>query len=198
MYSPERNIASFRLSLLNIRAALLAVLGGFVLSACSFDYSAITETESDKPDLVMQDVDYVRVTDGKISLHMQADQVDRYEKKRLLQVQNIRFEQFSKDSTEPDALGTAGIAQFWTATSDAAFTNGVRIFIKSEDLSVEAKSLQWNDSKKKLSGPQDDQVLLKKTDGSILVGKSFSADGRSRTWQFAGAVSGTYQEESNK
>jgi len=198
MYSLERKIASLKLSLLNIRAALLLTFWGSLLIACSFDYSAMSETEHDKPDLIMQDVDYVRVTDGSISLHMQADQVERYEKKRLMQVQNIRFEQFSKDSTEPDVLGTAGIAQFWTATSDAQFADGVRIVIQSEDLSVEAKSLQWNNSQKKLFGPQDDQVLLKKANGSVLVGKSFSADGRSRSWQFEGAVSGTYQEESKE
>ncbi|WP_304226075.1 LPS export ABC transporter periplasmic protein LptC [Gracilinema caldarium] len=178
-----------------VRNLVLFVTILIVSSACSFDYSSVSETESERPDLVMQDVDYVRVKDGKITLHMQADQVDRFEQKRLLQVQNIRFEQFSKENSSPEAVGSAGYAQFWTATSDASFAEGVRITVNSEDLSVEASTLQWNNGQKKLFGPQNDQVLLKRKDGSILSGKGFSADGRSRSWTFAGPVSGTYQEE---
>jgi LPS export ABC transporter protein LptC len=195
MYIPDNLQTCMRVSKLNIRDVLILFCAAIALLSCSFDYSTISESEQEKPDLVMQDVDYVRVTDGKISLHMQADQLDRFEQKRLLQVQNIRFEQFSKGKLEAETVGSAGVAQFWTATSDALFSDGVRLLIKSEDLAVEAKSLQWNNSQKKLYGPQDDQVLLKKADGSLLVGKSFSADGRSRSWQFAGSVSGTYQEE---
>lgn len=163
--------------------------------SCSFDYSSMEEAENNRPDLVMQDVDYVRVTDGSIAFHMQADKLDHFENNHLFQVQNIRFEQFPKGVTEPDTVGSAGFAQFWTTTQDAVFTEGVRIVIPSEDLSVEAKSLQWHNSQKRLLGSQEDQVLLKKSDGSMLVGKGFSADGRSKSWQFTGPVSGIYQEE---
>jgi len=153
------------------------------------------EAESNRPDLVMQDVDYVRVTDGAIMFHLQADKIDHFENNHLFQVQNIRFEQFTKGVTDPDAMGAAGFAQFWTTTQDAVFGEGVRIVIPSEDLSVEANNLQWHNSQKKLFGTLGDEVLLKKTDGSMLVGKGFSADGRSKSWQFTGPVSGIYQEE---
>ncbi len=179
-----------------VRNFILPVAILLVAPACSFDYSSVSESKSEGPDLVMQDVDYVRVRDGKIALHMQADQIDRFEKKRLLQVQNIRFEQFSKENSSPEAVGSAGYAQFWTATSDASFAEGVRITVSSENLSVESSTLQWNNDQKKLFGPQNDQVLLKRKDGSILSGKGFSADGRSKSWTFAGPVSGVYQEES--
>lgn len=198
MGNPDRPPSNLAISMPLVRVLLMLAAVGLLLLSCSFDYSSTVESENEKPDLVMQDVDYVRVTDGTISLHLQADQIDRYEKKRLLQVQNIRFEQFSKEASEPEALGTAGVAQFWTATSDANFTDGVRIVIKSEDLSVESKALQWSNSQKKLFGLPNEPVLLKKGDGSVLVGTGFKADGRSRSWQFEGAVSGTYQEESKE
>jgi lipopolysaccharide export system protein LptC len=198
MDNQEAIIHSFTFPFLHFLVVFILVGTVSLLLSCSFDYSTISESEQEKPDLIMQDVDYVRVSDGKISLHMQADQIKRYESKRLLQVQNIHFEQYAKNSLEPDAIGAAGIAQFWTATSDAAFSEGVQIYITSEKLSIEAKSLQWNNSQKKLLGPLDGQVLLKKSDGSILVGKNFSADGRSRSWQFAGPVSGIYQEDSEE
>jgi len=102
-----------------------------VLLSCSFDYGLMEEGESDQPDLVMQDVDYVRVTDGSIAFHMQADRIDHFENNHLFQVQNIRFEQFSEGVTEPDSVGAAGFAQFWTTTQDAVFAEGVRIMIPS-------------------------------------------------------------------
>lgn len=179
-----------------IQGVLFFLLQTIPFLSCSFDYSPITESEETRPDLVMEDVDYNRVADGKLVIHFQADQVARFEKNRLLQVQNLRFEQFNKNTGQTDAAGTAGYAQFWTATSDAEFSDGVRIIIPSEDLSVEAKSLQWKDMQKVLFGSPDQTVLLKKSDGSLIVGSGFSADGRSRSWRFTGSVSGMYQEES--
>ncbi|AEJ20858.1 LPS export ABC transporter periplasmic protein LptC [Gracilinema caldarium] len=198
MDSQNTILSSFIFSYLHFLVVFILIGIECIFLSCSFDYGTSSEPEQEKPDLVMKDVDYVRVSDGKISLHMQADQINRYESKKLLQVQNISFEQYSKNSVGPDAVGSAGFAQFWTATSDAAFSGGVQIYINSENLSIEAKSLQWNHNSKKLLGPLDDQVLLKKSDGSILVGKNFSADGRSRSWQFTGPVSGTYQEDTDE
>lgn len=58
MYIPDNLQTCMRVSKLNIRGVLILFGAVFILLSCSFDYSAISESEQEKPDLVMQDVDY--------------------------------------------------------------------------------------------------------------------------------------------
>ncbi|MFQ3547177.1 MAG: LPS export ABC transporter periplasmic protein LptC [Termitinemataceae bacterium] len=171
------------------------IAGLCLFFGCSFDYSAVAEIKDEQPDLTMYDVAYVRFHDGKPQVRMEADIIERYETQRLFRAANLRFEQFENDSLKPDAAGTAGYAQFTTSDSNAVFSEGVRIVIPSEDIQVEAKELFWFQTERILMSNSEDEVLIKKADGSLLVGKGFSAQVRKRSWKFEHGVRGLYQDD---
>lgn len=175
-----------------LRAAAVALL--WTLAACSFDYGESAAKGEEEPDLVMEDLEYVRVVNGKPVLRFQAARAERYEASRTMHVSELRFEQFASSTMETDAVGQAAAARINLASGDAFLAGGVRINVPGEDLAIETAELYWADGERTLRGRDDGAVLLKRSDGTIVSGIGFSADVRRRTWQFSGQVSGTYVE----
>lgn len=164
-------------------------------SACSFDYSALSEDSPESlPDVVMSDVEYVRVRDGKAVVRLQAESLERYEKDRRMVVKAPRFAQFSSDGTD-GAVGGASSAVIDLSSGDVAMYGGVMLSIPSEEMIIETDELSWKDDDRMLRGAADKPVLVKKADGSYLAGLGFSADARGKSWELDGSVSGTLVEE---
>lgn len=179
-----------------LRAAAAALL--WTVAACSFDYGEPGAKGEGEPDLVMEDLEYVRVLDGRPVLRFQADRAERYEASRTMQVADLRFEQFAAGTMETDAVGQAASARIDLASGDAFLSGGVRVNVPGEDLAIETAELYWTDGERTLRGREDGPVLLKRSDGTAVSGIGFSADVRRRTWQFSGRVSGTYVEEEDQ
>lgn len=173
-------------------AAVFAVLA----VACSFNYGTLDETEAvERPGLIMNDVEYVRVRDGEPIVRVQAEQVERYERSQTMKIRNFRFEQYGRDGEKAEAVGQAGAASVELESGDTKLSDGVEIVIESEDLVIETNSLSWRDADRLLVGESDEKVLLKRKDGAVLSGQGFMSDARRHSWEFSGPVSGTYIDD---
>lgn len=167
-------------------------------SACSFNYGAMEEDEEGSPDLAMDGVEYVRVRDGEPLIRVQAESVQRFERSQSMRVEQFRFEQYSRDGKKVEAAGAAGSALVQLESGDAELSGGVQIVVESEDLVIETDSLSWRDEDRLMVGANDGDVLLKRSDGTVLSGKGFRSDARRHSWDFSGPVSGTYFDEEDE
>jgi LPS export ABC transporter protein LptC len=162
-----------------------------LLVSCSFDYGDAGGSDKDQPDIVMENVEYVRVRSAELQARFQAELAERYEERRLMQLKNFSFEQFGGDE-EVNAFGRAGSASIEIDSLDMRLDNGVRIDVESEDMALETQWLEWKDKEKLLNGGEEEEVHVYQESGTDFTGIGFHADARRRTWEFLGSVSGTY------
>lgn len=161
------------------------------LAACSFDYGTQTSGGSDQPNIVMDNVEYVRVRSDNLQARFQAERLERFEERRVMELRNFTFEQFDSGE-EINAQGRAGNASFEIDTGDIRMGNTVRLDIESEDIAIETAQLEWRDGAKTLTSGAEDEVNIFQENGTSFSGVGFRADARQRTWEFSGTVGGTY------
>ena len=178
--------------------ALLVLVSFFVFQGCSFDYSAPGADGQGQPDVVMDDVEYVRVRQGDPLLRFRAEHAERYENKQTMELRNFSFEQFGSHGGEINAEGRAGSAFVELDSGNIRLDEQVRISVDSEDVVIETGRLSWKDKEKVLSGDAADEVIIRRSDGTNFTGRGFRADARSRTWEFSFGISGTYVHEDSE
>ena len=181
--------------LLTAHCSLLTIL--ILLVSCSFDYG---DQEADKslPDLIMENVEYVRVRSADPQARFQAERLERYDERGVIELRNFSFEQFGRGGEEVNAYGRAGSASVEIDSGDIRMDNEVRIDVESEDLAIETKSLEWKDNERTLTGGEKEDVNIFQESGTSFTGTGFQADARRRVWEFTSNVSGTYVKEDEK
>ena len=177
---------------------LIFISGIILLASCSFDYSDQTGSNKDQPDIVMENVEYVRVRSADPQARLMAERVERYEERRVMELRNFSFEQFGNHGEDVNAYGRVGSASFEIDSGDIRMDNGVRIDVDSENLSIETVRLEWKDQDRILTGGEMDEVNIYQESGTSFTGIGFHADARQRTWEFTGNVSGTYIHDDDK
>jgi LPS export ABC transporter protein LptC len=172
--------------------ALLILLTLCLSWGCSFDYGAASGEDENQPDIVMSDVEYVRVRDGDPVVRFAAESAERYETRQTMELKNFSFEQFDSHGDEINAVGSAGAASVDLESGDIKMQGGVRIAVDSEDVTIETPSLDWQDKERRLSGSETGRVDIQRSNGTNFSGRGFSADIRDRTWSFASGAEGSY------
>jgi LPS export ABC transporter protein LptC len=173
---------------------LRGIAGIFIIgfTGCSFDYGDSMGVSKDQPDVVMRDVEYVRVRDGNPVVRFQAQLAERYEERQTMELRAFSFEQFEAHGDEANAVGSAGLASVELDSGNIVLDGGVKIAVESEDLVIETKGLRWQDRERILTGQEEAKVDIQRSDGTSFSGKGFQADMRNRTWVFESGVEGTY------
>lgn len=170
----------------------------FVLIGCTFDYGETESSSEEIPDLVMENVDYVRVRSADPIARFQAERAERYEELGEMRLQNFTFEQFGATVEEINAYGEAGYASVDINTSDIFMDKGVKIGVESEDIVIETNQLEWKDEAKTLSTGEENIVNISQSNDTSFIGTGLSADARRRTWEFKGSVSGVYIQDDDE
>ena len=178
--------------LLTAHCSLLTILFLFSLSSCSFDYDNEDGEDKNQPDIVMENVEYVRVRSLDPQARFQAERLERYEERGIIELRNFSFEQFGNRGEEVNTYGRAGSASIEINSGDIRMDDEVRIDIDTEDLAIETKWLEWKDKARTLTSGDEEEVSIYQESGTDFTGTGFRADARRRTWEFAGSVSGTY------
>ena len=176
----------------------LSLFSLFLLFSCSFDYDNQEGVDRDQPDLVMENVEYVRVRSADPQARFQAERLERYEERGIIELRNFSFEQFGSRGEEVNAYGRAGSASIEINSGDIYMDNEVRIDVDTEDLAIETKRLEWKDKERTLTGGEEEEVSIYQESGTAFTGTGFHADARRRTWEFAGSVGGTYIKDDDK
>jgi LPS export ABC transporter protein LptC len=170
-------------------------LCAFLLAACSFDYLVGTGLENTRPDIVMENIEYVRVRGGDMLARFRAEYAERWEEQQLMRLRNLTFEQMEDHGETVNVEGAAKTAAVQIDTGDILLSGGVRVSIESEDVIINTNELDWNDKEKTIKGGEREEVDVQRSDGTSFIGIGFSADIRSRTWSFSGEVRGSYVEK---
>lgn len=161
-------------------------------SGCTFDYGDSEVTDDGLPDLIMENVDYVRVRSSDPLARLHAERVERYEKQSVVKMQNVTFEQYGERGAEVNVLGSTGNAVIEIDTGDIFMDTNVRIEVLTEDIILETYQLEWRDEPKIITTGDDNEVFVYRDNGTRFTGKSLHANTRSRTWEFLGNARGTY------
>jgi LPS export ABC transporter protein LptC len=167
----------------------------FVFGACSFDYGPGSSEDAELPDVVMDNVEYVRVKEGNPLVRFEAEGAERYERRHTMELKNFSFEQFNAASDDVNALGRAGNASVELESGNIYMKNGVRIEVDSEDIAIETGTLNWKDKERQLAAGAGEPVEIYRQDGTTFTGWGFSADARRRTWAFTDGVQGAYIDD---
>jgi len=170
---------------------VLAVIAG---AGCSFDYGNGDGSNKDQADILMKDVEYVRVEGGAPLVRFKAEEAARYEDALMMELKNLSFEQFETGGETVSAVGSAGAARVDLNSGDINLRGGVNLVVDSEDLNLETPTLAWQDDARILSGGQDAEVRVTRSDGTNFLGRGFSADIRAQTWVFERGATGSYTE----
>ena len=164
----------------------------FSLFSCTFDYGESESSGNELPDLIMENVEYVRVRSSDPVARFQAERAERYEQQGVMKLKNFTFEQYGEHGVEVNAFGRAGSASVNIDTGDIYMDNGVRIEVESEDIIIETDRLEWKDEERLLYAGVNSGVNILQNNGTFFSGIGLRADARRRTWEFSGSVSGTY------
>ena len=165
--------------------------------ACSFQYPSAAGDEDTKPDIVMTELDYVRVRGGMRQAQFSAARAERYDKRRVMELRGLAFSQYNQKTGERDAEGEANFAEVELHTGNIKLREGINLRVDSEDVDILTESLEWNDEGKTLRGGAEENVMIRRNDGTDFRGKSLTVDVRSRRWEFASGGSGIYTHNEN-
>jgi LPS export ABC transporter protein LptC len=166
----------------------------FLLASCSFDYGG-QESDKNRPDIVMESVEYVRMRSADPQARFQAERAERYEERRIMELLNFSFEQFGNQGDEVNTFGRAGSGTVEIDSGDIRMDNTVRIEVESEDITIETLWLEWKDNDRLLFGGEEEEVIIQQQNGTTFTGIGFRADARRRTWEFSGSVEGVFVQE---
>ena len=176
-------------------ARIFVTLIIMILAACSFNYGDGDDSSAERPDIVMKNIEYVRVRKGDVLARFKAEHAERYEERQTMALRNFTFEQMEDRGERINVEGTAREAEVQLESGDIALSGGVVISIASEDIIINIPGIEWKDNDKTLWGNSYDNVDVTRSDGTNFTGKGFHADIRNRTWSFSSGVEGSYVEE---
>jgi LPS export ABC transporter protein LptC len=160
--------------------------------SCTFDYGETGNSERVLPDLVMENVEYVRIRSADPLARFTAERAERYEKQGLMKLQNYTFEQYGERGKEINVAGEGGTASVFIESGDISMTNNVKIEIDFEDIIMETEQLDWKDEPRILSAGEYNEVNIYRENGTSFTGIGLRVDARRRTWEFSGSATGKY------
>ena len=146
----------------------------------------------------MDKLEYVRVRGGDPQVRFRAEHAERWEERKTMELTSFTFEQMEDQGETVNAEGRAGSAVVQIDSGDISLSGGVRIRVDSEDVIIRTSELEWKDKPKTLSGGQNAEVDIDRSDGTSFTGRGFFADARNRTWSFSGEVKGIYVEKEDE
>ncbi len=173
----------------------LCILFFLITLSCTFDYGESESSERELPDLVMLNVEYIRVRSADPIARVQAERAERYEKQGVMKLENFTFEQYGDRGNEVNTQGGAGNASVDINSGDITMSNGVRLEVESEDIVIETNQLEWKDETHMISTSAEDEVDIYRENGTHFTGTGLTANARTRTFEFSGGVGGYYIQE---
>jgi len=176
----------------------VCILIFLITLSCTFDYGETESSEREQPDLIMINVEYIRVRSADPIAKVQAERAERYEKQGIMKLENFIFKQYGEKGSEVNTMGNAGNASVDIISGDIKMTNGVRIEVESEDIIIETNQLEWKDETHIFSSGAEDEVNIYRENGTHFTGTGLTADARRRTFEFISDVSGSYIQEDDE
>ena len=183
----------FRRWLTGLAGALMTLAAA---TGCSFDYRGATLAEElgqEIPDTVVIGFSRTVVRDGRVILRLEAGEAQSFADSETIVLLDVHFQELDSAGNVL-AEGWVSNAVFHTDTENAETSGSVRIHSAREEASLEASDLIWEKDGRVLRA-LDEPVILRRDDGSVLEGRGFEADFRSRSVRFRDGVTGTIVDD---
>jgi len=164
----------------------------FIFVSCTFDYGESGSSGNELPDLIMVNVEYVRVRSSDPIARFQAERAERYDTQGVMKLENLSFEQYGERGETTNVTGNAGFASVNIESGDIHLDNGVTLEVESEDIVIETIQLEWKDEPRTLESGKENEVTILRRNGTKFTGVGLLVNARKREWEFLGAASGTY------
>ena len=175
------------------RSLIILIFAAGTITGCTFDYGEAASEASELPDLVMVNVEYVRVRSSDPIARFIAERAERYGQQGVMKLENLTFEQYGGEGgTETNVTGKMGYAEVSIESGDIFMDNGVTLEVESEDIIIETNQLDWKDETRILSSGVESEVDILRKNGTNFNGIGFIVDARKRVWEFLNDASGTY------
>ena len=180
-----------------LRACALCALSALsvCLAACSFDYGGGAGGASDKPSSVFTGFTHTVMIRGARVFEIKADRAESYDADGKTLLYGVSFTEFDEKTHEAVAEGRADSGVIYTQSENAEFSGSISLKSQGEDATLKAEYLSWDAGKKVLSSRLDQNVEVRKGDGTWLRGAGFSADMRRRAFVFRDSAEGAFAVE---
>ncbi len=179
---------------------MLYILIFFSLVGCHLNYKEATEAKEileTIPNVVLVDFKHTIVKGNRVVAVVEAKRGEEYFKKRETKLIDVRFTEFTQEGKVAER-GKADSAVYSSKSKNADILGNIEIHSEVEGGEIRAQSLHWDSEKKRLIGNPNEEVILRREDGSFVRGKGFTADLRLKEIEFSKRVEGEYTEKKNE
>lgn len=185
-------VTAGQLSAVPIGRRSILVGMSILIAACSFDYTSGTAEAllAEVPDTVLHNVSHVVVRDGAIIAEIDSARLENFSADQLAVLTNVTYREFDRNGNLTNH-GRADRATIHTETDDAEVSGTIQLRSETQEATLSAGQLVWDDDARTLTSPPQDLVELKRDDGSQVSGRGLEILVRRRTLRFAGRVDGT-------
>ena len=160
----------------------------FSAASCSLKYDEIVNAEETNPEFIFDHAKMIRYENDNETVVVQADNIEQYKDSPVTYGKIVKFTTYDSNHK----LETEGSCGYLFADTDLEIYelyDGIKLFSNVQNTNFFADVLKWNGKTEQLTGGRKDTVRVEK-DGTVLYGTGFSASGVSKTFSFAGTVSG--------
>lgn len=164
---------------------------GAVSSSCSLKYGSTPVVEDKTPEFVFSGVEMTRYEDKKKKVELKADAIEQYKGSSSSYVKDVDFSSYDSDN-KIATEGSCGYLLLDTDNEVYELYDDIKLFSKTKEATVFAKSLRWNGKSEQLVSGRGENVRIEKDD-IIIYGSGFSASGASGEFSFTGMVSGNIE-----
>lgn len=177
-----------------------------VLCSCSLDYGTKDDDESSAPEFIFDDIQMVKIENGKKDSVIQADKMEQYRNIDAVFAQNVTFTVYNDE----EKISIEGLCGLLSADNDNdiyTLSGEVEVTAYEQNLQIECSSLRWNNETEQLTNGKNELVTitsgLKNQDSSyakpekvtenslVMTGYGLAASGVSRTYTVSQQVEGT-------
>jgi LPS export ABC transporter protein LptC len=179
---------------MGIRYALAMACMMLLLLSCSVAQETDPDAPvSEEPDILLTDATYTLGRSGQRPVTVTARTIAIYLKTDKAVLEDLTFEQPDETGTT-DLSGSAAMATVDTESNDASLQGTVRIDKRSEQFSVEAENLFWDEEEQLLQTEPDGRATVRFDEGNVLSGTGFSADLDQGVYEFASLDQGVLRQ----
>ena len=142
-------------------------------------------------DTKLTDVTRTIVRDGRVVAEIRAQKVLNFRRRARTILLDVQYRECD-DAGNAITIGSGERATYYTERKDAELAGSIRLRSDSQQVSLEADTLRWEDGRRRLgTSPPEAVVQILRDDGSQLRGTGLEVDVRRKTIRFTGPVSGT-------
>lgn len=171
------------------KSAFISAASFLIFStSCSLKYSETVNAEETNPEFVFNHAKLVRYEKGKETVVVNADNIEQYKDSDITYGKNVTFTTYDDDH-KVETEGYCGLLYADSDKEQYELYDGIKLYNRSQNTNFFANMLKWNGKTEQLTGARRDTAKIEK-DGTVIYGTGFSASGVSKTYSFAGTVSG--------